>query len=98
MVIDQGSDVVARLFEPPYEAFVDLDMGVDLRLRVVGLPQNLLGPWHHPARRRGWGGEPDLWSGPDVRMTPEPGDAYDLIDLGLLEPPMWWETTDNGTR
>jgi hypothetical protein len=91
VVVEQDGAVVARLLEAPFEAVIDLEAGRSVRLRVVGLPVNLLGPWHAPNRRKGWSGEPSFWLGPDVRPIPEPGAAYDLVDLGLLKPPTWVE-------
>jgi hypothetical protein len=91
VVIEQGEAVVARLLEAPFRTMLDLRAGKPVRVRVVGLPVNLLGPWHAPDRRKGWAGDPGLWLGPDVRSIPEPGARYDLVDLGLFRPPTWLE-------
>ena len=59
-----------------------------LTLRIIGLPKNLLGPWHDPKRQRGRAWIP-MWYGPDIPTSPQPGERYDLLDLGLFEAPRW---------
>ena len=51
LLVEQNGRVVVRLWEPPYE--VRVGGSEPLTLRVVGLPKNLLGPWHDPKRPRG---------------------------------------------
>ena len=89
LVVEQNERVVARLWEPPYEAHIEGDG--PLTLRVVGLPKNLLGPWHDPKRqrRRAW---IPMWYGPCIPISPQPGERYDLLDLGLFRPPRWTRT------
>lgn len=88
LLVDQGGERVARLWEPPYRVRLDPAQGRDVTLRVVGLPKNLLGPWHDPNRPRGraWTG---MWFGGEVPREPRPGERYDLLDLGLFEAPRW---------
>jgi hypothetical protein len=88
LVIEQEGKIVARLWEPPYQIPLDPAQGRQVTLRVVGLPKNLLGPFHAPGkpRRRAW---PAMWLGPDVPTEPQPGEAYDLLDLGLFHAPRW---------
>ena len=56
--------------------------GREFTLRVIGLPKNLLGPWHNYAnpRKRAFSG---AWTYETVD-SPRPGIDYDLLDLGLL--------------
>jgi hypothetical protein len=56
--------------------------GKEFTLRVIGLPKNLLGPWHHYAspRKRAFSGS---WTY-ETDDSPRPGTDYDLLDLGLL--------------
>jgi hypothetical protein len=89
LLVEQNGRVMARLWEPPYE--VPVEGAEPLTLRVVGLPKNLLGPWHDPERQRGRAWIP-MWYGRDVPTSPQPGDRYDLLDLGLLRPPRWTPT------
>ncbi len=88
LLFERGGEVLARLWEPPYRAAVEGDPGGLLTLRVVGLPKNLLGPWHDPKRqrRRAW---IPMWHGPDIPTSPQPGERYDLLDLGLFGAPRW---------
>jgi len=86
LLVEQNGRVVARLWEPPYEVLVEGDS--PLTLRVVGLPKNLLGPWHDPKRPRGRAWIP-MWYGPDIPTSPQPGERYDLLDLGLFKAPRW---------
>jgi hypothetical protein len=85
LLVDHGGKRVAELFEPPYEVELEEGRSSELTLTVVGLPRNLIGPFHDPARsrKRAW---PGMWIGSGAA---EPGSAYDLIDLGLLRPPRW---------
>ncbi len=89
LIVEQGGRVVAQLWEPPYEVPVEGDG--PLTLRVVGLPKNLLGPWHDPKRPRGRAWIP-MWHGPDIPTSPQPGGRYDLLDLGLFRAPRWTPT------
>ncbi len=89
LIVEQNGRVVARLWEPPYEVPIEGDG--PLTLRVVGLPKNLLGPWHDPKRPRGRAWIP-MWHGPDIPTSPQPGGRYDLLDLGLLRAPRWTPT------
>jgi hypothetical protein len=59
-----------------------------LTLRIVGLPKNLLGPWHDPKRQCGRARIP-IWYGPDISTSPQPDERYELLDLGLFEAPRW---------
>jgi hypothetical protein len=88
LLVEQAGAVVARRWEPPYRVRLDASRGQAITVRVVGLPKNLLGPWHDPARvrRRAW---PSMWYGPTVSGEPQPGAAYDLLDLGLFAAPRW---------
>jgi hypothetical protein len=79
LLVEQYGEVVARLWEPPYEVPVEGSSGGRITLRIVGLPKNLLGPWHDPKRQRGRAWIP-MWYGPDVPTSPQPGERYDLID------------------
>lgn len=88
LLVEQNGEVVARLWEPPYEVPVEGSSGGRITLRIVGLPKNLLGPWHDPKRQRGRAWIP-MWYGPDVPTSPQPGERYDLIDLGLFKAPRW---------
>lgn len=89
LIVEQNGRVVARLWEPPYEVPVEGDG--PLTLRVVGLPKNLLGPWHDPKRPRGRAWIP-MWHGPGIPTSPQPGESYDLLDLGLFRTPRWIPT------
>ena len=90
LLVEQNGRVVARLWESPYEVPIDSDG--PLTLRVVGLPKNLLGPWHDPKRQRGRAWIP-MWYGPDIPTSPQPGERYDLLDLGLFSAPRWHRPT-----
>lgn len=89
LIVEQNGRVVARLWEPPYKVPVEGDG--PLTLRVVGLPKNLLGPWHDPTRPRGRAWIP-MWHGPGIPTSPQPGERYDLLDLGLFRSPRWTPT------
>ena len=41
------------------------------------------------ARQRGRAWLP-MWYGPDIPTSPQPGECYDLVDLGLFEAPRWY--------
>jgi hypothetical protein len=86
--VRQGKDVLAVWKEALYRVMIDTTKGRDICLRVVGLPKNLLGPWHDPShpRKRGW---PDMWSGALVPSAPQAGNDYDLLDMGLFKTPSW---------
>ncbi len=88
LLVERGGEVVARLWEPPYQFPVEESRNGLLTLRVVGLPKNLLGPWHDPKRQRGRAWIP-MWYGPDIPTSPQPGERYDLLDLGLFRAPRW---------
>lgn len=85
----QNRGIVARLWKPSYRVDLDPAQGRAVILRVIGLPNNLLGPWHAPGapRRRAW---MPMWYGPAVPTGPQPGERYDLLDLGLFRPPRWF--------
>ncbi|HKO23843.1 MAG TPA: hypothetical protein VJY65_03790, partial [Chloroflexota bacterium] len=72
----------------PYQIRLERNREATVTLRVVGLPKNLLGPWHDPARlrKRAW---IPMWYGPSIPTTPQPGEQYDLLDLGLFAAPRW---------
>ncbi len=89
LIVEQNGGVVARLWEQPYE--VPLEGDGSLTLRVVGLPKNLLGPWHDPKRPRGRAWIP-MWHGPGIPTSPQSGEIYDLLDLGLFKVPRWTPT------
>jgi len=59
-----------------------------VRVRVIGQPKNLLGPFHTlgKPRKRAW---TPMWWGSGVPTDPQPGSAYDLLDLGLFATPAW---------
>ncbi|MGH3147786.1 MAG: hypothetical protein ACRDTR_18485, partial [Rubrobacter sp.] len=88
LIVEQAGRVPERLWEAPYAVRVEGDPGGLLTLRVVGLPKNLLGPWHDPKRQRGRAWIP-MWFGPDIPTSPQPGERYDLLDLGLFRSPRW---------
>jgi hypothetical protein len=88
LLVEQEGRFIALLREPPYRVRLDGNRGRDVTLRVVGLPKNLLGPWHDPARQRGRAWIP-MWYGPGVSNSPRPGREYDLLDLGLFRAPRW---------
>ena len=88
LLVEVGGEVVARLWEPPYRFSVKSSRDSLITLRVVGLPKNLLGPWHDPERQRGRAWIP-MWYGPDIPTSPQPGERYDLLDLGLFRAPRW---------
>ena len=89
MTLEQNGRTVARLWEVPYRVALDPADGREVTLRVVGLPKNLLGPWHAPGapRRRAW---MPMWYGAGVPTAPQPGARYDLLDLGLFQAPRWF--------
>jgi hypothetical protein len=88
ILVELGGEVAARLWEPPYQVLVEGNGDGLLTLRVVGLPKNLLGPWHYPTCQRGRAWIP-MWYGPDIPTLPQPGDRYDLVDLGLFKAHRW---------
>jgi len=88
LLAELAGEVVARLWEPPYRFLVEGSRDGLLTLRVVGLPKNLLGPWHDPKRQRGRAWIP-MWYGPDIPTSPQPGERYDLLDIGLFRAPRW---------
>jgi hypothetical protein len=88
VLVEHGGQVVSRLWEPPYRVLLDGRRDSTVTLRVVGLSKNLLGPWHDPDRQRGRAWIP-MWYGNNVLKQPQPGEGYDLIDLGLFEAPRW---------
>jgi len=89
LLFEASGELVARLWEPPYRLLVERRREGLLTLRVVGLPKNLLGPWHDPKRQRGRAWIP-MWYGPDIPTLPQPGERYDLVDLGLFKAPRWY--------
>ena len=88
IVVEQEGKVVAQLRETPYQVHLDTNLGRSLKLQVVGLPKNLLGPWHDPSRQRGRAWIP-MWYGTGIPTKPKPGSEYDLLDLGLFTAPKW---------
>ena len=88
ILVEQEGRVLAALKEPPYEVRLDASKGRRVALRVIGLPKNLLGPWHDPERSRGRAWIP-MWYGPTIPSEPQPGTNYDLLDLGLFGVPRW---------
>lgn len=88
LIVEQAGEVIARLWEPPYQVRLDASRGRDIAIRIVGLPKNLLGPWHDPGkpRFRAW---VSMWYGSSIPLDPQPGDRYDLLDLGLIVAPRW---------
>jgi hypothetical protein len=95
LIVEQSGRVITRLWEPPYEVSMERDEFVTLR--VVGLPKNLLGPWHDPERPRGRAWIP-MWYGPGIPTAPQPGGRYDLLDLGLFRAPRWTPTVKRPPR
>jgi hypothetical protein len=79
---------LAAALLPPYRASVEGNGDGLLTLRIVGLPKNLLGPWHDPKRQRGRAWIP-MWYGLDIPTSSQPGERYDLVDLGLFKAPRW---------
>ena len=71
------------------DLLLPVKQGANLRLTVVGLPQNLLGPWHpgDSIRRAGKFGCALHWEAPFARIDPCPGSEYDFLELGLFAPP-----------
>ncbi|QYM77921.1 hypothetical protein K0B96_11415 [Horticoccus luteus] len=88
IVVEQGGERVARLLEAPFAVQLDAAQGREVTLRVVGLPKNVLGPWHFPRKERKCAG-PYMWRSPEVVTEPQPGEKYDLLDLGLFAAPQW---------
>ncbi|HYI25753.1 MAG TPA: hypothetical protein VD767_10115, partial [Thermomicrobiales bacterium] len=88
LVIEQTGEIVARLAESPFAVRLDPALGREVTVRVIGLPKNLLGPFHAPGnpRKRAW---TPMWWGNGVPTEPQPGESYDLIDLGLFASPVW---------
>jgi hypothetical protein len=91
LLVEMEGEVVARLWEPPYRFFAEGHQDGRLTLRIIGLPKNLLGPWHDPKHQRGRAWIP-MWYGPDVPTSPRPGGCYGLLDLGLFSGPRWQRT------
>jgi hypothetical protein len=90
VAIEQGGELVGRLMEAPYAMTLDAARGREVTLRVIGLPKNILGPWHFPRKERKCAG-PYMWWNAEVPTTPQPGEKYDLLDLGLFAAPTWRE-------
>ena len=88
ILVEQDGEVVSRIWEPPYRVLVEVGPSERIILRVVGLPKNLLGPWHDPEHARGRAWIP-MWYGPGVPASAQPGARYDLLDLGLFKAPRW---------
>ena len=89
VLIEQEGEAVAQLQEPPYRLVLDASRGSNVTVRIVGLPKNLLGPWHDPEHPRGRAWIP-MWYGPNIPNEPQPGERYDLLDLGLFRAPRWY--------
>ena len=72
LVIEQGGEIIARLWEPPYELTLDPASGRNVTIHVIGLPKNLLGPFHAPGnpRKRAW---TSMWYGDGVPTILSPG-------------------------
>ncbi len=71
---------------PPHEAEFSAAPGRHtLAVRVVSTPRNVFGPFHNPAkpRMRAW---PAAWI--DAPEQQPAGARYDVLDYGLLEPPL----------
>lgn len=88
VAVEQGGERVSRLLEAPFVIALDAARGREVTLRVVGLSQNILGPWHFPRPEPKCAGPYYFWS-PEVPTTPQPGERYQLLDLGLFAAPTW---------
>jgi len=88
VLIEHEGRAVAQLQEPPYRVILDASRGRNVTVRIVSLPKNLLGPWHDPEHPRGRAWIP-MWYGPNIPDGPQPGERYDLLDLGLFRAPRW---------
>jgi len=88
LLVEYDGRVIAQLQEPPYRVQLERGRADTVTVRVVGLPKNLLGPWHDPGRprKRAW---IPMWYGPNIPIGPQPGERYDLLDLGLFAAPRW---------
>ncbi len=95
--IEQGGALVARLMEAPWDIALDPADGREVTVTVVGLAKNLLGPFHAPGKQRKRAG-PGMWWGPSIPETPQPGAAYDLLDFGVLAPPIWLASDQERAR
>lgn len=82
----------ALLAWQPFSAEMPVTAGTHtLGLRVVSTPRNVFGPYHNPTkpRMRAW---PAAWAEfPDHQPA---GSKYDLLDYGLMQPPVVSVTTD----
>ncbi len=89
LVVEQNGGIVARLWEPPYRVELDPAAG-----RAGHPPRGRSA--EEPARAvpRAWGPaaprlDADVVRPRSCRRTLEPGERYDLLDLGLFRPPRW---------
>jgi hypothetical protein len=93
----RGSWLIAE--SPSCRRQVDSDTALELpvragevvRLRVVGLPHNLFGPFHVKPEiaNQGEFSCAPFWSEPCAETGPRPGEAYRVLDLGLLKAPLF---------
>jgi hypothetical protein len=60
MLVEQDGRVIAQLQEPPYQIRLERNRDATVTLRVMGLPKNLLGPWHDPGAPAQAGLDPDV--------------------------------------
>jgi hypothetical protein len=77
---------VATLGWPPWEVQVPATSGKHkVTVRIVSTPRNTFGPFHNPQklRMRAW---PGAWA--EFPEHQPAGDAYDLLDYGLVAPPV----------
>jgi hypothetical protein len=85
-VLELDGKQAAVMGWPPYSASVPVSAGKhEIAIKVVSTPRNLFGPFHNPARlrMRAW---PAAWA--EFPDHPIPGAAYDVIDYGLMQPPL----------
>jgi hypothetical protein len=95
-VIVMESEVDKQIcYGPNIETLIKTGPGGALKLRVVGLPKNVFGPFRvsDPRPKRAWSVQ---WFGIDIPEGPLPGARYDLLDLGLFAPPAFAESAGDG--
>lgn len=86
IIVTQHGKELGRMWEAPWKICLPELTGESMELLVVGLPKNLFGPWHDPRHR--WGlGSPTMWIGENIPTTPQAGEKYALLELGLSAPP-----------
>lgn len=84
----QCGDRQLQTYDRALEWILDSGDADAVTLTVIGLPINLLGPWHKPnlLPKHGWA---NFWHGGDIPNQPRAGKDYYQLDLGLLTAPVW---------